>query len=87
MFCKYMLDTPAFTKQVLLLPVPLGVYAGYALFYQTSLIAASAPARKTLQINNLCEMILGGDSGEYLYLQSRGRSQFLDKREMPLAKL
>ena len=50
-------------------------------------IAAMAPARKTLQINNLCELILGGESGDYLYLQSRGRSQFLDKREMPLVKL
>ena len=46
-----------------------------------------ASARKTLQINNLCELILGGESGDYLYLQSRGRSQFLDKREMPLVKL
>lgn len=40
-----------------------------------------APARKTLQINNLCELILGGESGDYLYLQSRGRSQFLDMRD------
>ena len=46
-----------------------------------------ARGRKTLQINNLCELVLGGESGEYLYLQSRGRSQFLDKRELPLVKL
>lgn len=35
-----------------------------------------------LQINNTCELILGGEQSEKLYLTSRGKNQFFEKREL-----
>ena len=38
--------------------------------------------RKILAINNTCELVLGGEQSEKLYLTSRGKNQFFDKREL-----
>lgn len=40
--------------------------------------------RKTLQLNNTCDIICGGETRDQLYLSSRGRNQFLPSREMLL---
>ena len=37
--------------------------------------------RKTMAINNICDIITD-EKGEHLYMVSRGRNQFLEKREL-----
>ena len=40
------------------------------------------PERKTMSINNICDVITD-EEGQYLYMVSRGRNQFIEKRELP----
>ena len=44
----------------------------------------SWPSRKTLQLNNTCDLLVCGDEGEHLFVTSRGTNQFFDKRELLL---
>lgn len=40
--------------------------------------------RQKLSINNSCELILGGENGDALFLISRSKNQFFQYREMLL---
>ena len=40
--------------------------------------------RQTLQINNTCDLLAGGEGMEQVYLSSRSKNQFLANREMCL---
>ena len=41
--------------------------------------------RKTVAVNNSCDIIIG-ENGAQVFLQSRGKNQFFDKRELSLGK-
>ena len=41
--------------------------------------------RKTVAVNNSCDVIIG-ENGAQMFLQSRGKNQFFDKRELSLGK-
>ena len=47
-------------------------------------LADALVLRKAIQLNNTCDLIVCGDSGEHLFVTSRGTNQFFDKREMLL---
>ena len=57
--------------------------------YRRYAISDLAPTlvRKTLHINNTCDLVAGGDQGENLFLCSRNQNQFFEKREMYLGFL
>ncbi|CAL1131715.1 unnamed protein product [Cladocopium goreaui] len=48
----------------------------------SELDVSKIPNVQTLQINNTCDLIVGGDTMEKVYLSSRSKNQFLDKREL-----
>jgi len=48
----------------------------------SELDVSKIPNVQTLQINNTCDLIAGGDTMEKVYLSSRSKNQFLDKREL-----
>ena len=40
--------------------------------------------RKKLSLNNACDLVLAGETGDSLFLSSRARNQFLENRELYL---
>jgi len=45
-------------------------------------MVVSLVVRKKLQINNTCELVVGGDDAASLYMKSTSKNQFFANREM-----